>query len=124
MALAIPLEPAFRGHLRVRPPFRLDLTVAALRRLPTNRVDLFDGERYLRAFSTPSGPVVWEVREEGRGLFVALYGAVEDAAPHLRRVERMLGTDVDLDPSRLLGHLGPYRGMLYYHLLLAHGAGG
>ncbi|HLV60100.1 MAG TPA: hypothetical protein VKY51_01715 [Fredinandcohnia sp.] len=30
----------------------------------------------------------------------------------------------DLDPSRLLGHLGPYRGMLYYHLLLARGAGG
>lgn len=91
MPLTVPPRPAVRRRLRVAPPFRLDLTVAALRRVPTNRVDVFDGERYLRAFSTARGPVVWEVRQsDDEHLEVALHGAVDDAAIHLELLDRML----------------------------------
>ena len=177
---------AYHGRLSIEPPFRLDLTVAALRRLPTNRVDVYDGERYLRAFSTGMGPVIWEVRQVDTELEVSLYGQVEEVEDYLKRLERMLGLRVALQPfytraaagppsllrlvetfrgvkpprtaslwetfvntipfqqlslksqgcgcpggpplrlprrgrHRLLRSLGPYKGMLYYHLLLARG---
>lgn len=99
MPLTVPPRPAVRRRLRVAPPFRLDLTVAALRRVPTNRVDVFDGERYLRAFSTARGPVVWEVRQsDDEHLEVALHGAVDDAAIHLELLDRMLAPSFDLGP--------------------------
>lgn len=97
-ALAVSSTPALRVSLPCKEPFRLDLTVAALRRLPQNPVDVFDGDRYLRAFHTEAGPVAWEVRQQGARLDVSLYGAVDDAAPYEALLRRMLGTDVDLGP--------------------------
>lgn len=85
--------------LSVQPPFRLDRTITVLQRLPSNAVDVFAGGAYLRAFETPSGPVVWRVRAAGEGrLSVVLEGAVSDPAPWRARVRRMLGLDVDLAP--------------------------
>lgn len=92
----MPKSPILHASVRVTPPFRLDLTVMALRRLPQNRVDILDGDRYLRAFATPRGPVVWEIAQRGEGLEMKLHGQVEDVGPYRALVERMLGTDVDL----------------------------
>ena len=85
-----------RAKLSVRTPYRLDLTVAALRRVPTNAVDVIapDG-RYLRALSTGRGVNVIEVRQSSASeLDVRITG--RDGGRHLRTVARMLGTDVDL----------------------------
>lgn len=107
MPLSLPAHPRFRERIPVLPPFRLDLTVTALRRLPTNRVDVFDGDRYLRAFETEAGPVVWEVRHADASLDVSLYGAVDDPSPYLALLQRMLGTRVDLEPFYALARKGP-----------------
>jgi len=83
-------------------PFRLDLTVAVLQRVPTNPVEVWtvDG-RYLRAFEAPSGPLVWEVTAETpmRGpLRLSLHRRVHvgDARIFRPLLGRMLGCDVDL----------------------------
>ncbi len=82
-------------------PFRLDYTVAALQRVAANPVEVWteDG-RYLRAFATPEGPVVWEVSEnEGvSSLRLRLHGPSGAAGPWKALLRRMLGTDVDLRP--------------------------
>jgi DNA-3-methyladenine glycosylase II len=85
-----------RTKLSVRTPYRLDRTVAALRRVSTNAVDVVapDG-RYLRALSSASGINVIEVRQSSTTeLDVHITG--RNASRHLQTVIRMLGTDVDL----------------------------
>ncbi len=79
-------------------PFRLDLTVAALRRLPENPVECWDGGRYVRAFETSSGTVAWVVAQEPRRprLRVELHGPVRDPGPWLGLLRRMLGTDLEV----------------------------
>jgi DNA-3-methyladenine glycosylase II len=82
--------------LPVRLPFRLDLTVDALRRLASNSVDVVDEQgTYCRALRDGSTTAIVAVR--------ALHdGTIEFAATsrHADRwrpvVERLLGTDVDL----------------------------
>jgi len=93
-----PSRPSHRITLRTQPPFRLDLTVKALQRLPQNRVDVLDGPRYLRAFETPRGPVVWALTQEGDEVELALYGDVEAPSPYVDLAARMLGTELDLGP--------------------------
>lgn len=81
------------------PPFRLDLTVAALQRVPANPVEVWtpDG-RYLRAFDAPSGPVVWEVTQDPHRplLHLRLHGRSGEPAPWESLLRRVLGCDVDL----------------------------
>jgi DNA-3-methyladenine glycosylase II len=89
-------------RLSAVPPFRLDLTVAALQRVATNPIDLWteDG-RWLRAFATPRGGVVCEAAQVGGGpmLEIRLHGpAIGDEAPWRSLLGRMLGTDLDLGP--------------------------
>jgi DNA-3-methyladenine glycosylase II len=85
----------------VTAPFRLDYTVAALQRVATNPVEVWteDGH-YLRAFSTPKGPVVWEVYggEGDPSLRLRLHGPSGGAGPWKTLLRRILGTDVDLRP--------------------------
>lgn len=91
--------PAFSRHeLRTHGPFRLDLTVALLRRQPANPVEVLADGRYVRAFETPGGPVAWSVRQRAArpALEVTLHGAAGAPAPWRRRVRRALGLDVDL----------------------------
>ncbi len=52
-------------HIKPRPPFRLDLTVWALRRQPHNRIDRWDGKTYTRAFVSNDGPVLIEATQTG-----------------------------------------------------------
>lgn len=52
--------------LDVEPPFRLDLTVWAIRRRPENLVDQWDGETYERVLNIGGKPVLMSVRQSGR----------------------------------------------------------
>jgi DNA-3-methyladenine glycosylase II len=85
------------------PPFRLDLTVWALRRRPDNSVDRWDGEIYRRVLALMGGPVEVEVTQVGSPdtpkLRVAVTGqqfssAVKTAVRSA--LERLLGLRIDL----------------------------
>ena len=87
-----------RFHMTIRPlpPYRLDLTAQALRRVNTNIVDVVtpDG-KYLRAFADDRGANIVEVQQtKGDLLEVRITGA--HARARLETVTRMLGFDVDL----------------------------
>lgn len=84
-------------------PFRLDLTVSGLRRVPTNLVDvLTPAGDYLHALLGPYGPMVLRVTQVRPGaLGVTLEGAAQRSADDARippLVRRTLGTDRDLTP--------------------------
>lgn len=85
------------------PPFRLDLTVWALRRRAENIIDRWDGRTYSRAFVLDGKAVELEVTQIGTHTRPRL--RVIATGPRLTRrgkrivstlVERMLGTRVDL----------------------------
>jgi DNA-3-methyladenine glycosylase II len=87
-----------RHKLSVVEPFRLDLTATALRRLPTNVVDLLTpaGE-YLRALEGEHGAVVVRVTQtKPEALNVTIEGAAAEHARALALVRRMLGVDRDV----------------------------
>ncbi|MGE0130557.1 MAG: DNA-3-methyladenine glycosylase [Blastocatellales bacterium] len=93
--------------LRPAPPFRLDLTVWALRRRPDNQVDFWDGETYRRALmlggklagkvvevavaqtGLPDAPRI-EARVSGARLTSGVTSAVTEA------LDRLLGLKIDL----------------------------
>ncbi len=117
------MELAF--EVRPRSPFRLDLTVRALRRRAQNAIDTWDGRTYRRALVL-SGVAhevsVTQAGSEARPRIVALVsgpGAVPEAEATVRSMlARLLGLDIDLSSfyartSRdgLLGELADrYRG--------------
>ena len=85
-------------EIRVKPPFRLDLTVSALRRTPTNVVDVYtpDG-RYLRALDARPRPVIVSVTQPRRDtLSVSVKGSPADIVRAVACVRRILGTDRNL----------------------------
>ena len=79
-------------------PYRLDLTVSALRRLSTNVVDVLTADgHYMRALAGASGPVVVQVVQlRAETLRVTIDGVASDHARALALVRRMLGVDRDL----------------------------
>ncbi len=88
---------SFEAEVSVRPPYRLDLTVDALRRLAANVVDVVgeDGV-YRRALRDEAGTNLLEVRQaSGRALSARIAGPRPQR--WLTTVERMLGTQVRLD---------------------------
>lgn len=87
--------------LPVVPPFRLDFTVSALRRLPTNPIDVFTADgRYLYAAPGPRHPRIVQVRQASdTELEVSIDAGVRDTtadAEILALVARTLGVDRDL----------------------------
>ncbi len=86
---------AFATTLRVRPPYRLDLTVDALRRTASNAVDVVEGDVYRRALRDRRGLNLIEVRQSGQER-LAVRIAGKDGARWLPVIERMLGTHADL----------------------------
>lgn len=87
--------------LPVLAPFRLDLTASALRRLPTNLVDVITADgRYLHAVPGSHRPAIVHVRQSApSALEVAIEGDPLDAEDHQRilsLVARTLGTERDL----------------------------
>jgi len=98
-------------RLATRAPFHLEATVRVLQRRPTNRVDVWDDARYVRALRTAGGPVVVEVTNRGTvdepdvG-FDVLSGEPSAAARAAlgETLRRVLGLDVDPAPlERLAG---------------------
>lgn len=85
-------------ELSVVTPYRLDLTVSALRRLPTNQIDVYTADgRYLRALDGFAVPVVVSVRQvRADALAVSVTGHAGDAARALASVRRILGTERDV----------------------------
>jgi DNA-3-methyladenine glycosylase II len=82
-------------RLPVRAPFRLDLTVDALRRLASNVVDVVSNGTYFRALSDDLGTAVLAIRPFGADA-IEVRATGRDAGRWLPVVTRMLGTQVDL----------------------------
>ncbi len=89
--------------LKPVPPFRLDLTVWALRRRPDNLVDRWDGRTYRRILLHDGGPVEISVEQtappDRPTIRVDISGKVggRSAEPAVRAVvERLLGVRTDL----------------------------
>ncbi len=110
------------------PPFRLDLTVWALRRRPGNIVDRWDGDAYRRAVHLGGTVAEVEVRQTGPPEAARLDVSVTTAVPMdpawaqaetSATLRRLLGVDVDLGEfyrrARMDRHLDalvqPYRGL-------------
>jgi len=96
-----------RFTIELRPPFRLDLTVWALRRRAHNTIDAWDGTTYTRTLVADTIPVQVAVRQAGAGdpervrldVEVRLRGGTpsEAGVAEVRCIiERMLGLHVDL----------------------------
>jgi len=85
------------------PPFRLDLTVWAIRRRPENAIDRWDGETYERVFAIRGKSVLTSVTQSG-GVNAPRLEVTASAAylPTVTRnaitaaLERLLGLRVDL----------------------------
>lgn len=94
-------------------PYRLDLTVNVLRRLPTNLVDVLTADgTYLRVMGDPAAPVVVRVRQSTPGsLTIRLEATAREQPRLLALVQRMLGVDRDLtrfyDSAASIGWLRP-----------------
>lgn len=86
----------FRTQLAFRPPYRLDFTAFALRRVEHNPVDVTTSDgRYLRAFSGGDRATIVEVSQPAPDhLDVRITG--RDGHAYLPTVATMLGVDVDL----------------------------
>jgi DNA-3-methyladenine glycosylase II len=91
---------AFSGELCVPvvTPYRLDLTVAVLRRFSTNVVDVVGSDgAYYRALDGIAGPSLVRVRQRGPAeLAVALDAPPGEAERVLALTRRMLGADRDI----------------------------
>ncbi len=93
-----------RFELHPQPPFRLDLTVWALRRRAQNQIDTWDGRSYRRALLVDGAALAMTVRQirpaNGPRLEVVLAGIdrpeVSAEAEVGRLLGRLLGLDIDL----------------------------
>lgn len=92
-------------HLRPVAPFRLDLTAWALRRRPSNRIDVWEDGCYRRALVIDGHPVSVQATQTGRptrpALAVTITGPRAALKPDRvevarRAIERSLGLDADL----------------------------
>jgi len=92
-------------QIRPRPPFRLDLTVWALRRQPHNRIDQWDGKTYKRVFVVDKAPLLAEVTQEGpaQKSRLSVFASRSRIAPEERTkraiaslLRKVLGTSEDL----------------------------
>jgi DNA-3-methyladenine glycosylase II len=87
-----------RTTLEVRTPYRLDLTVAALRRVSNNPIDVFtpDG-RYVRTFSDDGSTFIVEVTQpRADAIDVLVSGGGPRARRYAQTAATMLGVEVDL----------------------------
>ena len=89
-----------RAHsIPIAAPFRLDLTVSVLRRLPTNIVDLLTPRGdYLRALSGPPQPLIVRVSQtpDNGSLSITIDGHCPDEPQTLRLLQKILGTEKDI----------------------------
>lgn len=90
--------------LHVKPPFRLDLTVWALRRRAVNQIDRWDGSAYRRILHTGDDPLELVVTQIGGSdaprLRVEVTGVESQKSHPLVReiLSRVLGLEINLAP--------------------------
>lgn len=96
------------------PPFRLDLTVWALRRRPTNQIDCWDGNTFRRVLEIDHEPAEVSVQQDGSPerarLLVSVTGhRVSPSAQNdiKNQLERMLGLRQDLSSFYQLAKQDP-----------------
>jgi DNA-3-methyladenine glycosylase II len=100
--------PELTFTLRARPPFRLDLTVWALRRRPHNVVDQFDDGIWRRVLVIGKSPVALAVTQKRGGSRPEIEVQLKAARPQIVKadvasiVTRMLGLERDLSDFYLL----------------------
>ncbi len=110
-----PTRASRRSHheLRVRAPYRLDLTATALRRLSTNVVNVLAADgAFLRVLGPPGQRLLVRAAQPRPGaLAVTVEGAAAEHQRALDTVRRMLGTERDVScftrPARRIGWLAP-----------------
>jgi DNA-3-methyladenine glycosylase II len=97
-----------RFFLRPYPPFRLDLTVWALRRRPRNLIDRWDGTHYSRVLAFDGSPVhlvasqtAPSERPEIECVYICERRVVKSEQVGAA-VERLLGLNVDMSEFQLL----------------------
>lgn len=85
-------------EIPVTTPYRLDLTVSALRRMATNLVDVYTADgHYLRALDGFAEPLVVSVTQpRADTLTVAVSGSAGNTKRALASVRRILGTERDV----------------------------
>jgi DNA-3-methyladenine glycosylase II len=95
--------------LAARAPFHLEATVRVLQRRPTNLVDVWDQERYLRVLATADGLALVEVMNRGTidapdVRLTILRGTLSTASRATlgATMRKMLGLDVDPEPLQAL----------------------
>jgi DNA-3-methyladenine glycosylase II len=94
--------PELTFSLRARPPFRLDLTVWALRRRAHNKVDLFDDGIWRRVLMIGRSPVAVAVMQTRRGACPEIEVRMSAAQPRdvkdqvAASITRILGLECDL----------------------------
>jgi 3-methyladenine DNA glycosylase/8-oxoguanine DNA glycosylase len=105
------------GRLATRGPFHLEATVRVLQRRPTNLVDVWAEERFLRVLTTADDLVLVEVANRGTiddpdVRFAVLQdnvsAATRTAVGHT--IAKMLGLDIDPRPLQRLAHAEPRLG--------------
>jgi DNA-3-methyladenine glycosylase II len=94
-----------RIELRAKRPFRLDLTVWALRRRQHNAIDRWNGEQYDRIVVIGNKPVRLTITQASHGATPTLDVGIEAHSIGSREVDeiadlvrRTLGLTIDLDP--------------------------
>jgi DNA-3-methyladenine glycosylase II len=97
------------------PPFRLDLTVWALRRRPDNIIDRWDGHTYRRAVALEAGTIELAAVQAGSAavprLTVTVTGAQFDKQTEeatRAALARLLGLELDLSPFDRLAPADPF----------------
>ena len=100
---------SFSFELKPAAPFRLDLTVWALRRRPENLIDRWDGETYSRILLIQGAPLEIRVHSTGSVDSPVLHVLVQGSRlsrrsePEVRRtVITLLGAQLDLSPFYFL----------------------
>jgi DNA-3-methyladenine glycosylase II len=100
--------------LRPRAPFRLDLTVWALRRRELNAVDAWNGSTYRRVLVVDDEPIEVAMAQTGGTatprLHLAWNGAPRRRKTRLEAVallEKMLSLELDIDPFSALAEADP-----------------
>lgn len=109
--------------LQPRSPFRLDLTVWALRRRTTNRIDHWDGTVYTRVLLVDHTPVkvcVSQRQTDNPELLVNVWSTVpvEQVSSSIREaLQRMLGLQVDVTGFYTLAEKDHFLSPLARHFL-------
>jgi DNA-3-methyladenine glycosylase II len=118
LRVTYPGEHSTDERLATKGPFHLEATVRVLQRRPTNLVDVWAEERYLRVLTTADGLALVEVANRGTiddpdVRFAVLQDNLSSTARAAlsHAVAKMLGLDIDARPLQRLAEADPRLGV-------------